>query len=205
MTIRLFTCMAAALLIAGCATAPVALEEAHHGLSLSTQLKQELAVYAARQAALDDMRKQQLGENIRTSQERLLDLPGDDQLYAFSGQDKRLSAIKQLRSRAALLAAAAAAKEAGAKHLEDLIGQLATPLPPVGEALGATGKAFGALGKELPFAERAALAASFLGEVREEVKKNQQAATSTAAAAAKEPAGSVIAPATPAAGPSTVK
>ena len=186
MTIRFLPCITAALLLAGCATSPVALEEAQHGLSLSAQLKQELALYARRQAAVDDMRKEQLGDNIKSYNARLLDLPGDDQLYEFSGQAKRLAALRQLRSRVALLGAAVSAKEAGVAHVEELISQLVTPLPPVGEALGATGKAFGALGRELPFAERAALAASFFEEVREEAKKNQAAATDIAASTAKE-------------------
>ncbi|MES2019591.1 MAG: hypothetical protein V4484_24115 [Pseudomonadota bacterium] len=199
MTIRLISAIAAALFLSGCASSPVALEEANHGLSLTTQLRQELARYAGRLAAVDDMRQRELDDNIAANKERLLDIAGDDQLYEFSGQGKRLSAIKQLRGRVALLRAAAPAREGGTAHGGDLIGQRVPSLPAVDDSLGATGKAFGALGLELPFAERAALAASFFEEVRDEVKQNQNAAASIAAAAAKNLA------VTTATSPSTVK
>ena len=38
--------MAAMLLLAGCATSPLELEVANHGMSLATQLEGQLATYA---------------------------------------------------------------------------------------------------------------------------------------------------------------
>lgn len=184
-----YACMAILLMAAGCKTPQVALDEANHGLSLTTELKSALSSYAIRQAAIDDMRKQQLGANIHTYNIRLLGQPADDQLYDISGQGQRLLVIKQLRSRIVLLRVEAETRQANNARLAQLQGSLVTALPPVGATLGATGKAFGALGTELPFFERATLAKTFVDDVNKTVRQNREAASAATAQEAKDLAG----------------
>ena len=168
-------------------TSPVGLEVANHGLSLTTQLEGQLVSYAKRQAVIDAMRRQEIDRTRAETRNDLLQQRQDEQLYAFSGQARYVTVIQQLRSRVALLRTAAMDPVADAAQVADQAGQTIPPQPALNKALGATGKAFGALGQELSFAERAALAASFFKEVQDEAKKNQEAADGIQAASAKRP------------------
>ena len=180
--------MAAMLLLAGCATSPLELEVANHGMSLATQLEGQLATYATRQAVIDAMRRQEVDRTRAETREALLQHRLDEQLYAFSGQARQVAVIQQLRSRVALLRTAAMDPVADAAQVADQARQTIAPQSTPAKALGATGKAFGALGQELSFAERAALAASFFKEVQDEARKNLEAADSTQAATTKSTA-----------------
>jgi hypothetical protein len=169
------SCLTAALLLSGCQTSQLAMDEANHGVSLTTELKAALSSYAARQEAIDALNQQQIDVRVKTDNEALIKQPASDQLQEISGQGQRLAVVRQLRSRIVLLTDAAAMRNAigigaGAAPASPAVAALA-----LDETLGGTGKAFSALGTELKFSERAAVAADFVNEVRKEVKENQDA------------------------------
>jgi hypothetical protein len=144
---------------------------------MSMQFSGELTGIEKRRNALENMIKQQQDKENKQDAGLLRNQPAEDQLDTLSGRDRMVSVKNNLRSRVALMEAARADSVAAGDSAP------VAPLPPLAGTVSATGQAFGALATELPFKERAALAASFFQQVAQEVKENREAASSNTAAA----------------------
>lgn len=181
MNLHIIALMAIVASAAGCATPPVALQNANHGLALSKQLADELARYTALQGGVDSLRKQTIAQENITAQDWLQNISSDEHLFSISGQTHLSEAVKNLRTLVRMSAAASANKESDLHRLQLEMGAVASPLPAVDESLDLTGKAFGALGTQLSLSERAAIAAAFVKHVNDEIKTSRAAAEAATA------------------------
>ncbi len=182
-----------ALLLAACATPQPALDQSNATAALVASFDAELVSYrkaAARVAAtrLDSIRRQEtlLAELAESN--------------AWSLRTARLAGLGDFEDRRESLLALAQSREkdevAASQRLLELEAELAElikPLPSSNAKLAALKKALAELGTELPADERLKLALEAVQTVRDEVKKNREAATNIQS---KEPA--VPTPASPA-------
>lgn len=170
------TAIALTFVLGACATPQTALDQANATAALATSFDGELSAYrraAARVAAarLASIRRQealmaQLAEiddwNLHTAR-----LAGLGEI-----EDRRRSLISLAESRE--LGEAATKKRLA--ELDTRLAAVVTPLPSTSSKLAALKTALAEMGAELPAAERLKLALDAVDTVRDEVKKNRDAA-----------------------------
>lgn len=178
---------ASAALLAACSTPQAALDQANATAGLATRFDGELAAYrkaAARvaQARLDAIRRQEA---------LIAQLAETD---AWNLRTARLAGLSDAEERRRLLITLAESREADEaatrQRLADLDAQLASlvaPLPSSAAKLAALKQALADMGTELPASERLQLALDAVTTVRDEVKKNRDAAQAAIGAASKAP------------------
>lgn len=187
-----FIAGAAAALLAACSTPQAALDQANATAGLVTRFDGELAAYRKAAARVAQARL----EAIRRQEALIAQLSEVD---AWNLRTARLAGLSDAEERRRLLVDLAESREADEaatrQRLAELDAQLASlvaPLPSSAAKLAALKRALADLGTELPADERLKLALDAVSTVRDEVRKNRDAAQAALGAASKAPV-----PATP--------
>lgn len=178
-------------MLSGCGTPQAALDQANATAGLATRYDIELAAFRKSAAAVAEARL----ASIRRQEALIADLAESD---AWNLRTARLAGLgdaaqrrQQLIDLAATRAADAEATRQRLAELDAQLGALVAPLPKSTPKLTVLQKALAEIGTELPTGERLKLALDAVATVRDEVKKNHEAAQAVTAAtpAASVPAG----------------
>lgn len=183
---------ALALLLSACSTPQAALDQGNATAALATSFEVELAAYRKAAARVAEARL----VNIRRQEALIAALAEID---TWNLRTARLAGLGQAEDQRRSLVELAQSREldqaATRQRLAELDEQLAAvvkPLPSTSAKLAALRKALAELGTELAAEERLQLALDAVQTVREEVKKNREAA---AAIQSKESTAPVAPPA----------
>lgn len=165
-----------ALMLAGCATPQAALDQGNATAALAASFDVELAAYRKAAARVAAARL----ASIRRQEVLIAQLAEID---AWNLRTARLAGLGQVEDRRQSLVALAESREsdeaATKQRLAELDAQLAavvTPLPSTSAKLASLQKALAEMGTELAVDERLKLALDAVQTVRDEVKKNRDAA-----------------------------
>lgn len=174
---------AAAVLLAACSTPQAALDQANATAGLATRFDGELAAYRKAAARVAQARL----EAIRRQEALIAQLAETD---VWNLRTARLAGLSDAEERRRLLINLAESREADEaatrQRLTGLDAQLASlvaPLPSSAAKLTALKRALADMGTELPAGERLKLALDAVASVRDEVKKNRDAAQAAIGAA----------------------
>jgi hypothetical protein len=193
---------AAPILLAGCATDQVALDQANNAVKLVQNLQVELKNYQndvklSAQRRLNSTHQADIGA---------LEIARDQQwssyLYKESGLDSELAARQRLRDASDNYSRIIAAQDKAQEELAARLTTIAKELPSPADKLGAVQKAMAQLGVELSAKERVAIVTKFLKQAKCIVDESTKTAASDAPkGAASTPAPAASAPAGAASSP----
>ena len=166
-----------ALTLGGCATPQAALDQGNATAALATSFDVELAAYRKAAARVAEARL----ASIRRQEALIAELA---EINAWNLRTAGLAGLGELEARRRSLVALAESREndeaATRQRLAELDTRLAsvvTPLPSTSAKLAALKQALAEMGTELPIEERLKLALDAVQTVRDEVKKNRDAAS----------------------------
>jgi hypothetical protein len=164
--------MVAVLVLAGCATPPVAMQNANKGMIMATEIRTDLERYELGQRAVTAKRTERLLGDLELAGHSRNSAVIEQNLVA-SGADRQLTALRALQARGALLAEAQALRDKDTAAREAMWESLQQPAKPPAAELNAAARAFGVLGAEQTNAERAKQAFDFAQELYREVGQDR--------------------------------
>lgn len=166
------------LLIGGCSTPQAALDQANHTAALTVVFDNEMNAYRAAAARV-------AGARVQSIRRQEVAMAAFDEVQAFNDRTAALAGMNEtlaLRQTLVELTDSRSQDQAATRQrlaeLDAALASIVLPLPGQTEKLRAVQQALAALGTELSSGERLRIVTEAVTTVRDEIKKNKEAAKS---------------------------